>query len=70
MWYVTCWYYESLTLQRSCVFGKTLKNCLIDSNSQIELSCTKSRCGVHEMRPCAGGIQVAQGDLHLQIGGV
>ena len=83
MWCVTCWHYESSALQKSCTFGKIVKRYSIDSTPQIELGCTKptcrghgvrSRAGVrckgHEEGSRAGGIQVARGDLHLQIVGV
>ena len=34
------------------------------------MSCTKVTCRGHEVKSCAGGIWVAWGDLHLQMGGV
>ena len=39
-----CWYYGSLILQRGCVFGKTVKQCLIDLTLQVKLDYI---CGGH-----------------------
>ena len=75
-WYVTCWHYGSLAPQKSYAFGKTMKKCSIDSTPRVEMSCTKVTCRSHGVRSragvrsCAGGMQVARGDLYLQMGGV
>ena len=84
-WYVMCWHYRSLALQRSCAFGKTVKEYSIDSTLRIELSCTNATCrghgwghvqGLgHVQGSCgkglrAGSMQITWDDLHLQMGGV
>ena len=74
-WYVTCWYYRSLALQKSCAFGEILKRCSIDSTPQIELSCTRATCRGHGVRSraeftCRGCVQgICRSDLHLRMGG-